>query len=117
MKHVIFRNRTSQEHHRKMISIDEFAQDKDAKTHVRKSFLYQVNVVENGDFEEKSPEMFIQKRIDTKKQFEEFCFRTKGSFCISNGAQVVRVEFSHALKIQLHWKHKVFSPKKSVTLT
>jgi len=95
-----------------MVSIDEFSQDKDAKTHVRKSFLYQVSVVEDGSLEERAPEIHIQKRIDTKRQFEEFCFRTNGSFCMSNGDQVVRVEFSHALKIQMHWKHKVFLPQK-----
>ena len=117
MKHVIYRNRTSQKHHRGVVSINEYNQDKDAKTHVRKSFLYHIVPIADGDLNDHIPEVYIQKHIDTKMQTEEFCFRVKGSFVAETGVNTVRVEFSHKLRISMEWKDKAFSPKKSVTLT
>ncbi len=117
MKHVIYKNRTSQRNHRKMISIHEFNQDQNVKTHVQKGFFYNIVPVTDQDTQDHIPEIYIQKRIDTKNQTEEFCFRVRGSFVTMTGTSVVRVEFSHKLRINMEWKDKAFSPKKSVTLT
>ena len=117
MKHVIYKNRTSQKYHRKVVSINEFNQDANFKTHVQKSFLYHVIPISDGDLGDHAPEVYIQKHIDTKNKTEEFCFRVRGSFVTVAGAAVVRVEFSHKLRIMMKWSDKTFSPKKSVTLT
>lgn len=117
MKQVVYKKRTSQKHHRRVVSINEYNQDENVKTHVRKSFLYHVVPILDGDLEDCVPEVYINKHIDTKAQVEEFCFRVKGSFVTVSGANVVRVEFSHKLRISMEWKDKAFSPKKSVNLT
>ncbi|MEW5894383.1 MAG: hypothetical protein AB1650_01300 [Candidatus Omnitrophota bacterium] len=117
MKHVIYKNRTSQRYHRKIVSINEFNQDNQLKTHVQKSFLYHVVSIMNQDVSDHAPEIYIQKHIDTKNQTEEFCFRVRGSFVTMALKGLVRVEFSHRLKINAEWNDKNFSPKKSVTLT
>jgi len=118
MKHVIYKNRTSQLSHRKIVSINEFNQDKRVKTHVQKGFLYHIVPIENNDLSDHDPQIYIQKRVDNKAQMEEFCFRVKGSFVTMSSGRIVRVEFSHKLKIIMEWKDKKdFSPKKSVTLT
>ncbi len=118
MKHVIYKNRTSQAHHRKVVSIHEFNQDQHAKTHVQKGFLYRVTPLSSEeDLSDAVPEIYIQKRIDTQHQTEEFCFRVRGSFVTMSGRSMVRVNFSHKLRVHMTWKDKVFSPKKSVTLT
>lgn len=117
MKQVIYKNRTSQKHHRRTVSINEYNQDKEVDTHVRKSFLYRVIHISDGDLDDYVPQVYVQKHVDTKKRTEEFCFRVKGSFVTVTGNQSVRVEFSHKLKITMKWKNKNFSPKKSVTLT
>ncbi len=117
MKRVIYRNKTSQKNHRRVVSINEYNQDKDVKTHVQKSFLYHAVSVVDGDVSEREPQIYIHKHIDTQKHIEDFCFRVKGSFVTVSGADTVRVEFSHKLRISMEWKDKDFSPKKSVTLT
>ena len=118
MKHVIYRNRTSQLSHRKIVSINEFNQDSHVRTHVQKGFLYHIVPIEGQDLGDQDPQIYIQKRVDNKTQTEEFCFRVKGSFVTMNDGHIVRVEFSHKLKIIMVWKDKKdFSPKKSVTLT
>lgn len=117
MKQVIYKNRTSQKYHRKVVSINEFNQDQHVRTHVQKGFLYHIVPVADQDMTDHLPEIHIQKRIDTKNQTEEFCFRVKGSFVTMTGLNIVRVEFSHKLRINMEWKDKAFSPKKSVTLT
>ena len=117
MKQVIYKNRTSQKHNRRIVSVNEYNQDADVKTHVQKSFLYHVVPIIEEDLSDHAPEVYIQKHIDTKKHIEDFCFRVRGSFVTAAGAGLVRVEFSHKLKISMEWKNKHFSPKKSVTLT
>jgi hypothetical protein len=117
MKRVIYRNRTSRIHQRKAIFINEFTQDQHVKTAVRKGFFYHVVPVTEPDPCDEVPEIYIQKHIDTKKQIEEFCFRVKGSFITMAGTSVVRVQFSHKLRIHMKWKEKTLSPKKSGTLT
>lgn len=117
MRHVIYKNRTSRKHQRRIVSINEYNQDKDVKTRVQKSFLYHVTAVVNNDVSEHPPAVYIQKHVDTKKQIEEFCFRVKGSFVTARGKDVLRIDFVHKLKIFMQWNDKQFSPKKSVTLT
>ncbi len=117
MKRVIFRHKLSPAHRRKLVSIHETNSDKQVTTRIRKSFLYQLEIVRDGNTAEQDPEMFIHKQVDSARKYEEFWFRTKGSFCLVSGEDVVRVHFSHSLRIEMQWRQKAFSPKKSVTLT
>ena len=111
MKHVIYKNRTSQQHHRKLVSINEFNQDNELKTHIRKSFLYRIVSIVDNDTNDYAPEVYIQKHIDTKNKTEEFCFRVRGSFVTMGAKGLVRVEFSHRLKINVKWAVKISPPK------
>lgn len=111
MKEVIYKNRTSQRHDRRVVSINEFNQDTKVKTHVQKSFLYHVLPIIDGDLQDHAPEIYVNKHVDTKAQIEEFCFRVKGSFVTVAGANMVRVEFSHKLRISMKWKDKISPPK------
>ncbi len=118
MRHVIYKNRMFPRTHSKAVMIHEGKEDKQFRTEIQKGFLYHIIPVTEGFVEEQAPEIFIQKRIDNKAQFEEFCFRVRGSFLTKTAQQqLVCVEFRHKLKIVMHWKVKDFSPKKSVTLT
>jgi len=117
MKEVIYRNRTSRRHQRRVVSVNEYNQEKDVKTHVQKSFLYHVTPVEGHDFGENAPEIFINKAIDTGRKLEEFTFRVRGSFVTNSDQKLMRVEFVHKLRITMAWTDQQFSPKKSVTLT
>ena len=117
MRNIIYKKKQSLEHRRKLISICENSEDKECKTYVRKSFVYIVSKVENAEEHPNPPEVFIKKRFDTKSLTERFSFRVKGAFYLKQERSVVKVNFCHTLRINIVWKSKIFSPKKSVTLT
>src|SRR3989338_7916258 len=116
MRNIIYKKKQSIEHRRKLISIAENSEDKECKTYVRKSFVYIVSKAETA-VEVNPPEIFIKKRFDTKSLIERFSFRVKGAFYITRERNLFKVDFCHTLRINIIWKSKLFSPKKSVTLT
>ena len=116
MRNIVYKKKQSIEHRRKLISIAENSEDKECKTYVRKSFVYIVSKAETAG-EVNAPEIFIKKRFDTKSLVERFSFRVKGSFYLTREQSLFKVDFCHTLRINILWKSKIFSPKKSVTLT
>ena len=117
MRNITYKKKQSLEHRRKLISICENSEDKECKTYVRKSFVYIVSKAEAVEENPNPPEIFIKKRFDTKSLTERFSFRVKGSFYLNQERTLFKVNFCHTLRINIIWKSKIFSPKKSVTLT
>jgi len=117
MRDILYKKRESLKHRRKLISITEHSEDQQCRTTVRKSFIYIVTQAETVAKDIGKPEVFIRKAFDTKTQEEKFAFRVKGSFYMTRERSMFKVEFCHTLRIDIVWKNKVFSPKKSVTLT
>ena len=117
MRKILYKKRQSLKNRRKIICISELADDKECTTHVRKSFVYIVTRVESTTAVLQQPQIFIKKGLDTRLQQEKFSFRVKGAFYMTRDRHVFRVDFCHLLRIDIAWKSKIFSPKKSVTLT
>lgn len=116
MRKILYKKRQSLKNRRKTICISEQAEDMECVTHVRKSFVYIVTRVDaSGTVVQ--PQIFIKKAFDTRLQQEKFSFRVKGCFYMTKDRMIFRVDFCHLLKIHITWKNKIFSPKKSVTLT
>ena len=111
MKIVHPKNRT------KFISISQVKKTKESTSKVRKSFVYRVIKAKEIAPKVQAPEIRIKKVFDTKKATEAFHFNVKGSFYMTHNRMPVRVEFRHSLHIEISWKTKVFSPKKSEILT
>jgi len=117
MKTIEYKKRHSFKHHRKVISINERNEDQDCKTYIHKSFVYVVNEVPEVKPALAEPNVFIRKRFSSISQEEHFAFKIKGAFYMKRGRNTYMVNFCHALRIRISWKHKVLSPPKSVTLT
>ena len=117
MKNIIFRKSLDPETRTKSLSVQQNTEDKDCKTQVRKSFKYKVTDAQPGQAEATEPQIYIRKKFDTKKQIELFHFQVKGDFCVTHQRMSYSVQFEHSLEIEIHWKSKAFSPKKSVVLT
>ena len=100
-----------------MISLSEKSEDKDCKTIVRKHFVYIVSKVNAMEEQLPPPNVYIKKTFKTKQKIENFSFRVKGNFYLTKDRSIFLVGFCHSLKINIEWKQKDISPKKSVTLT
>ena len=99
----------------KVITLREHAEEKECVTDVRKNFIY---LTSEAQSEEKPsvPHVRINKSFDSVRCDEKFSFRVKGFFYVNHSRRLMKVDYCHTLKINLHWKTKAFSPKKIVTM-
>ena len=99
----------------KVITLREHADEKECVTDVLKNFIY---VATEAQSEEKqsTPRVHIKKSFDSISRDEKFCFRVKGFFYVNHGRRLMKVDYCHTLRINLHWKTKASNPKKTVTM-
>ena len=98
----------------KVITLREHAEEKECVTDVRKNFIY---VATEAQSEEKKsiPQVHIKKSFDSVTRDEKFAFRVKGFFYVNHSRRLMKVDYCHTLRINLHW-NKATSPKKTVTM-
>ena len=117
MKEILFKKMSDLKRRTKHLSISQDAEDKDCRTHVQKSFSYIVSRVDEAQEDVQPPQIYIKKTFNSKTLVEQFCFEVKGSFYLTHNRFLTKVRFHHTLLIDIVWKSKVFSPKKSAVLT
>ena len=101
----------------KHLSVSQYADDKECKTYVQKSFIYKAFRVEKTNPQLNPPQIYIKKVFNTKNKVEGFTFKVKGSFYLTYKRFLYKVRFHHILNIEIVWKTQIFSPKKSAVLT
>ena len=99
----------------KVITLREHADEKECTTDVRKNFIY-VSTEAQSEEKQPVPQVHIAKSFDSVHRDEKFSFRVKGFFYVNHGRRLVKVAYCHTLRINLHWKVKASSPKKTVTM-
>ena len=99
----------------KVITLREHAEEKDCITDVRKNFIYVANEAMSEE-KQPIPQVHIKKSFDSVSQDEKFSFRVKGAFYVNHSRRLMKVDYCHTLRINLHWKAKASSPKKTVTM-
>ena len=99
----------------KVITLREHAEEKECITDVRKNFIYMATEAETEE-EKSTPQVHITKSFDSVIHDEKFSFRVKGFFYVNHSRRLMKVDYCHTLRINLHWKVKATSPKKTVTM-
>ena len=99
----------------KVVTLREHAEEKECITDVRKNFIYLASEA-HGEEEKSIPHVHIKKSFDSVTHDEKFAFRVKGFFYVNHSRRLLKVDYCHTLRINLHWKSKLSSPKKSVTM-
>ena len=99
----------------KVITLREHAEEKECVTDVRKNFIYLATEAQSEE-EQSIPQVHIAKSFDSVRHDEKFSFRVKGFFYVNHSRRLMKVAYCHTLRINLHWKTKVSSPKKTVTM-
>ena len=99
----------------KVITLREHADENECVTDVRKNFIY-VAVEAQGQEEQSIPQVHIAKSFDSVRGDEKFSFRVKGFFYVNHSRRLMKVAYCHTLRINLHWKIKATTPKKTVTM-
>ncbi|MCX7927953.1 MAG: hypothetical protein N2606_07485 [Candidatus Omnitrophica bacterium] len=101
MRDLVFRNLTSPDHKRKILSSSEIFDKEGTRTIIRRHFIYIVKEVTDKQIEKQPPILAVLKERNTKEKIEKFFCRMKGSvYAVSNG-RVYLITFMHTLKILL----------------
>lgn len=115
MKNVLHKIRETAKGRGKVVLMNEHAEDKQCVTDIRKKFIYVAKEVDS-DGGSCVPQVHIEKCFDSITRDEYFAMRVRGFFHVYRNRRMVKIGYSHILRIRLHWKSKEASPKKSVTM-
>jgi hypothetical protein len=99
----------------KVITLREHTDDKQCITDVRKNFVYVASAAQDEEAQP-APQVHIAKSFDSISRDEKFSFQVKGFFYVNHGRRLMKVAYRHTLRINLHWKTKTSTPKKTVTM-
>ena len=101
MVELQYKNLTSVEKGRKIISILEESRKNGFLSRTHKTFIYMVKDTANLRASLAQPRFYILKVHDSKTRKERFFFKVKGSFYVVNHNQVRVVYFCHSFKVDL----------------
>ncbi len=115
MRQMLHKTREVLKGRGRIVLITEHKEDRDSISDVRKEFVY---AAREADREETvpTPQVHIEKSYDGKNRDEFFSLQVRGVMYMHRNRRLVKVGYSHRLRIRLHWKDHVVSPKKSVTM-
>jgi hypothetical protein len=101
MREIAFKNETSTAKHRKIISLIEKTEKEGYSISSQKSIIYIVNSARTPVRDLEQPEYHICKFYDSKEKIEKFSLRVKGVSYITQDGGVLKVDFCHALRIEI----------------
>ncbi len=115
MRDVLHKTREVVHGRGKVIVLAEHAEDKQCVSDVRKKFMYVAKEVDE-DGGTATPVVHIEKSFDSKTRDEFFFMRVRGFFHVYRNRRLVKIGYSHTLRIRLHWKTKNTLANKPVTI-
>jgi len=101
MRDLLFKNLTSDDKKRKVISSSEIVDKSGVRTIVRRHFIYFAREVEDNQVAKHTPYLFVLKKRNTKERKEKFYCRMKGSVYAVCQGRLFLVQFMHSLKISI----------------
>ena len=101
MREIAFKNLTSTAKRRRVISLIEKTEREGYLISSQKSIVYIVSAVTSQIRDLIKPEYHICKSYDSKEKIEKFSLRVKGASYILQEGTLLRVDFCHALRIEI----------------
>lgn len=101
MRDLLFKNLTSSDRKRKVISSSEISDKEGVHSVIRRHFVCMVKEVKEGVIDKPAPYLYVVKEHNTKEHREKFFCKIKGSVCALNQGRVFLIVFMHSLRIDL----------------
>ena len=101
MRDLLFKNLTSSDKKRKIISSSEIADKEGLRNIIQRHFICIIKEVKGGQIEKPLPYLYVLKEHNTKAQREKFFCKLKGSIYAINKGRIYLILFMHSLKITL----------------
>jgi len=107
MRDLLYRNLTSPNKNRRIITSSEIADKEGIRTVIQRHFIYIVKKINGKIPPRPKPYLYVLKEKSRKKQMEKFFCKIKGGFYIINNGTPALVLFTHSLKINLSATNKI----------
>jgi hypothetical protein len=101
MRNLLYKNLTSADRGRKIISSSEIMDRDGVHSVVRRYFAFIVKRVDNVNVKRPAPYLYALKEKNTKEKREHFFCKVKGSMLASNKGKLLLVLFVHTLSVEL----------------
>lgn len=101
MRDLLFKNLTSADHKRKVISCAEILDNAGVRTIIRRHFIYIVFEIEQVPANVGQPYLKVVKVRNNKSHIERFFCKMKGAMVASYENRLFLVKFMHTLNINL----------------
>jgi len=101
MRDLLYKNLTSLDKRRRIITTTETIDKEGVHSIVRRHFTCLVKSIKSADLYKPKSYLRVLKRRDTKQKTENFFCKMKGSILAIKKGNLLLVEFVHTLRIQL----------------
>ncbi|MFC1703649.1 hypothetical protein ACFL1E_02565 [Candidatus Omnitrophota bacterium] len=101
MRELLFKNLTSVDKGRKILSLSEVFTQNGVVSHISRKFIYFIKEVPAVVKDTAEPQFYIFKQQDSKQKVEEIFIKIKGHLYTFNGDGIFLVSFCHSLKINI----------------
>jgi len=101
MRDLLYKNLTSSDRSRKIITSSEVADKEGIHSVVRRHFSCAVKQAENANAEKQQPYLYVLKERNTKQKREHFFCKIKGSLLAVNNGKLLHILFVHTLSVEL----------------
>lgn len=101
MRSLLFKNLTSADKRRRIISSTEIVDKQGVRNIIQRHFICVIKKVEDNEMKQLKPFLYVLKERNTKEHKEKFFCRIKGSMFVINKGKLYLVLYNHSLKINL----------------
>lgn len=108
MRDLVFKNLTSKDRKKKILSAKEIINENGILTRINKHLIYIVREAtgQNPEDTKIQNELFIIKEKKSNQRKESFFVKMKGGMYTNQGNKLFVVNFLHSLKIELYPTHQ-----------
>lgn len=101
MRDILFKNLTSADRKKRMISSSETVDKQGVRSIIRRHFICMVKEIKHKKILKPVSHIYVFKERNTKEKKEKFLCRIKGSLYLLSNGRLFLVLFVHSLQIHL----------------
>ncbi|MBN2831331.1 MAG: hypothetical protein JXL82_03530 [Candidatus Omnitrophica bacterium] len=101
MRDLLFKNLTSDDRRKRIISSSEIADKEGVRSIIRRHFICMVKEIKDQGIDKPAPYLYVLKEQNSREQKQRFFCKVKGSICAVNSGRLFLIVFMHSLRIDL----------------
>jgi len=101
MRDLLYKNLTSSDRRRKIITSSEVTDKEGVHSVVRRHFACILKQVGNVEAEKQQPYLYVLKERNTEQKREHFFCKIRGSLLAVNQGKLLHISFVHTLSVEL----------------